>query len=60
MLRKMLIGTAVYGMYLKMKMKLIQEKNTAKAPICYCQWVEHQHSLLKPRMKMMVRVYKAN
>ena len=58
MLRNMLIGTSVNGMYLRMIMKLIQEKNTAKAPICHCQGVEHQHSLSKP-IKMMVEMYKA-
>lgn len=59
MLRNMLIGPAItQGMYLRMKMKLIQERNTAKAPICHCQGLEHQHALSNHKMKMVVEIYK--
>ena len=60
MVRNMLIGTAALGMYLRAKMKLSQEKNTAKAPICHWKGPEHQHSLSNPRMKMIIKAYKAN
>ena len=62
MLRNILIGPAVQDMYLRMKRRLTQERNTAKAPICHCPGVEHQLSLPLTRltMKMRVKVYKAN
>ena len=41
-------------------MKLSQERNKAKAPICHCQGVETQLSLSTLTMKMTVEVYKAN